>query len=51
MPKYIKKTKKKPETNFDLTRDSLLENFKLFQLSLEFIFVNLLPKLSPNNKS
>ena len=43
MPKNTNKTKN-TETNFDLTTDSLIENIKLFQLSLKSVFFNILPK-------
>ena len=43
MPKNTNKTKN-TETNFDLTTDSLIENIKLFHLSLKSVFFNILPK-------
>ena len=51
MPKNTIKIKSN-RTNFDLTTNSLLENYKtIFQRSFKFVFLNLLPtqtrKLKP----
>ena len=37
--------------NTNKTRDFITENTKLFQQSLKFAFLKLLPKLSTNNKA
>ena len=54
MPKNTIKIKSN-RTNFDLTTNSLLENYKtIFQRSFKFVFLNLLPtqtrKLKPKQK-
>ena len=38
-------------TNFDLTTDSLIAKYNLFQQSLKSVFLKLLPTLISNNNA
>ena len=48
MPKNTNKTKK-IETHFNLTANSIIENY--YTISIKFVFFNLSPKSNANNEA